>query len=206
MPMSTVSFSEGSSTGTNLLTRTHTPLPSIVFLHPYAETSWDDQLTKESLAERTIRATVHAKRTLMAGFTAVRCVCVVFSLPPSSLWLETAILCSPTEAKRILYAGTSEQKAQKTRTWLRSCLSGPNALIPGPRYFCANRAIVATGSYGACFRARRCPTTFSDGTEVSICDRTLKKKCEVRGIRCLQTEAASKVLSALRSPTESKSV
>jgi imidazolonepropionase-like amidohydrolase len=46
-----------------------------VFLHAYAETSWDDQVTKESIAERTIRATVHAKRTLMAGFTAVRCVC-----------------------------------------------------------------------------------------------------------------------------------
>jgi len=44
----------------------------LVFLHPYAETSWDDQLTKESLAERTIRATVHAKKTLLAGFTTVR--------------------------------------------------------------------------------------------------------------------------------------
>ncbi|KAH0837757.1 hypothetical protein J3R83DRAFT_5933 [Lanmaoa asiatica] len=43
-----------------------------VFLHPYSETSWEDQLTKESLAERTIRATVHAKRTLLAGFTTVR--------------------------------------------------------------------------------------------------------------------------------------
>jgi len=31
---------------------------------------------------------------------------------------------------------------------LRSCLSGPNPIIPGPRYFCANRAIVTTGSYG----------------------------------------------------------
>ena len=31
---------------------------------------------------------------------------------------------------------------------LRKCLSGPNPIIPGPRYFTANRAIVATGSYG----------------------------------------------------------
>ncbi|KAG1871568.1 hypothetical protein F4604DRAFT_2013550 [Suillus subluteus] len=38
------------------------------FLHPYAETSWEEQVTKESIVERTIRATVHAKRTLMAGF------------------------------------------------------------------------------------------------------------------------------------------
>jgi len=33
---------------------------------------------------------------------------------------------------------------------LRKCLSGPNALIPGPRYFCATRAIAPTGSYGLC--------------------------------------------------------
>ena len=32
---------------------------------------------------------------------------------------------------------------------LRKCLSGPKPLIPGPRYFCANRAIIASGSYGA---------------------------------------------------------
>jgi hypothetical protein len=31
---------------------------------------------------------------------------------------------------------------------LRKCISGPNPLIPGPRYFCANRAIVPTGAYG----------------------------------------------------------
>jgi hypothetical protein len=45
---------------------------SQVFLHSYAETSWADQVTKESLAERTVRATVHARKTLMAGYTAVR--------------------------------------------------------------------------------------------------------------------------------------
>ena len=31
---------------------------------------------------------------------------------------------------------------------LRKCLSGPNPIAVGPRYFIANRAIVATGSYG----------------------------------------------------------
>lgn len=46
----------------------------IVFLHSYAETSWENQVNKESLVERTVRATVHAKRTLMAGFTTVRSV------------------------------------------------------------------------------------------------------------------------------------
>jgi imidazolonepropionase-like amidohydrolase len=45
---------------------------SHLFLHPYNETSWDDQVLKESRAERTSRATNHAKATLMAGFTTVR--------------------------------------------------------------------------------------------------------------------------------------
>ncbi len=45
---------------------------SHLFLHPYNETSWDDQVLKESDAERTARATVHAKNTLLAGFTTVR--------------------------------------------------------------------------------------------------------------------------------------
>lgn len=45
---------------------------SHLFLHPYDETSWDDQVLHESIALRTARATVHAKTTLMAGFTTVR--------------------------------------------------------------------------------------------------------------------------------------
>ncbi|KAJ4481286.1 hypothetical protein J3R30DRAFT_3701004 [Lentinula aciculospora] len=86
------------------------------FLHSYGETSWDDQTTKESLVERTIRATVHARKTLMAGFTSVRDL------------------------------GT--EGAEDADISLRKCLSGPNSIIPGPRYFCASRAIVCTGSYG----------------------------------------------------------
>ena len=43
-----------------------------LFLHPYDETSWDDQVLKEPLALRTARAVVHARLTLMAGFTTVR--------------------------------------------------------------------------------------------------------------------------------------
>ncbi|KAH9854290.1 hypothetical protein C2E23DRAFT_818018 [Lenzites betulinus] len=102
--------------------REATVLPGLVdahvhmFLHPYAETSWEDQLTKESLVERTVRATVHARRTLMAGYTTVR-----------DLGTE----------------GAGDADVQ-----LRKCLAGPDALIPGPRYFCANRAIIASGSYG----------------------------------------------------------
>jgi len=45
---------------------------SHLFLHPYNETPWDDQVLKESRAERTARAVVHAKETLMAGFTTER--------------------------------------------------------------------------------------------------------------------------------------
>ncbi|MGZ4984681.1 MAG: amidohydrolase family protein [Chthoniobacterales bacterium] len=45
---------------------------SHMFLHPYKETTWDDQVTKESLALRTARATVHARKTLEAGFTTAR--------------------------------------------------------------------------------------------------------------------------------------
>lgn len=45
---------------------------SHLFLHPYNETPWDDQVLKESRAERTARAVLHAKATLMAGFTTVR--------------------------------------------------------------------------------------------------------------------------------------
>lgn len=45
---------------------------SHLFLHPYNETSWDDQVLKESRAERTARAVAHANATLMAGFTTVR--------------------------------------------------------------------------------------------------------------------------------------
>lgn len=45
---------------------------SHLFLHPYNETSWNDQVLNESRTERTIRATVHAKNTLLAGFTTVR--------------------------------------------------------------------------------------------------------------------------------------
>ena len=45
---------------------------SHLFLHPYNETSWNDQVTNESFALRTARATAHAQRTLMAGFTTVR--------------------------------------------------------------------------------------------------------------------------------------
>ena len=43
-----------------------------LFLHPYNEVSWNDQVIRESRAERTARAVNHAAATLAAGFTTVR--------------------------------------------------------------------------------------------------------------------------------------
>src|SRR2546421_351885 len=43
-----------------------------LFLPPYNETLWNDQVLHEPLALRTARAVVHARRTLEAGFTSER--------------------------------------------------------------------------------------------------------------------------------------
>lgn len=45
---------------------------SHLFLHPYNERSWDDQVLHESIALRTARAVTFARTTLLAGFTTVR--------------------------------------------------------------------------------------------------------------------------------------
>lgn len=47
-------------------------LHSHLFLHPYNETLWDDQVLKELLAYRTARAVAQARTTLEAGFTTLR--------------------------------------------------------------------------------------------------------------------------------------
>jgi imidazolonepropionase-like amidohydrolase len=47
-------------------------LHSHVLLHPYDETSWNDQVLRESLALRIARAVNHSRATLMAGFTTLR--------------------------------------------------------------------------------------------------------------------------------------
>ncbi len=43
-----------------------------LFLHPYDEASWDDQVLHEPLALRTSRAVANARATLLAGFTSER--------------------------------------------------------------------------------------------------------------------------------------
>src|SRR6187402_679784 len=63
---------------TTLVLAGSTLLPGLIeghshlLLHPYNETPWDEQVLKESDALRVARATVHARNTLMAGFTTVR--------------------------------------------------------------------------------------------------------------------------------------
>ena len=43
-----------------------------IFLHPYNETPWTQQVLAEPLAVRTARAVTHVRNTLMAGFTTIR--------------------------------------------------------------------------------------------------------------------------------------
>lgn len=56
----------------------HTLMPGLIeghshlLLHPYNETSWNDQVLKESPVERALRGSVHAKNSLMAGITSMR--------------------------------------------------------------------------------------------------------------------------------------
>jgi imidazolonepropionase-like amidohydrolase len=47
-------------------------LHSHVLLHPYNETTWDDQVIKEAPAYRVMMAARHAADTLQAGFTTLR--------------------------------------------------------------------------------------------------------------------------------------
>jgi len=56
----------------------HTLLPGLieghspVLLHPYNETTWNDQVLKESEAERVVRAVNHLRASLLAGITTMR--------------------------------------------------------------------------------------------------------------------------------------
>jgi imidazolonepropionase-like amidohydrolase len=45
---------------------------SHVFLHPYDETLWNDQVLKEPRPYRVVEAVLHARNTLMMGFTTLR--------------------------------------------------------------------------------------------------------------------------------------
>jgi imidazolonepropionase-like amidohydrolase len=47
-------------------------LHSHLLLHPYSEALWNDQVLKESVPFRTLRASAAARATLLAGFTLLR--------------------------------------------------------------------------------------------------------------------------------------
>lgn len=96
---------------------------SHLFLHPYNERSWDDQVLKESAADRRSMAIENAEKTLIAGFTTVRDLGTEGALY-DDVWLKESI-----------------QKELVSDTWI--------ALpIPVPRMIVATRAIVLTGTYG----------------------------------------------------------
>jgi imidazolonepropionase-like amidohydrolase len=87
---------------------------SHLLLHPYNETSWDDQVLAEPLSLRVARAVGHARRSLEAGFTTLRDL------------------------------GT--EGADDADAGIRDAID--QGIVSGPRLQIANRAIVATGSYG----------------------------------------------------------
>jgi len=45
---------------------------SHIFLHPYNEVLWNDQVLKEPPAYRTVKAVIHVRNTLLSGFTLLR--------------------------------------------------------------------------------------------------------------------------------------
>ena len=75
-PAATVQVPPGARTIT--LAAGTTLLPGLIeghshlLLHPYNETSWNDQVLREPLALRVARGVNHARATLMAGVTTVR--------------------------------------------------------------------------------------------------------------------------------------
>jgi imidazolonepropionase-like amidohydrolase len=68
VPATAVKINYPNSTLTPGLIEGHSHL----LLYPYNITDWDTQVLKESDSYRTVRATVHAKNTLLAGFTTAR--------------------------------------------------------------------------------------------------------------------------------------
>jgi imidazolonepropionase-like amidohydrolase len=68
VPSGTIKVNYSNATITPGLIEGHSHL----LLYPYNITDWDTQVLKETDNYRTARATVHAKNTLMAGFTTAR--------------------------------------------------------------------------------------------------------------------------------------
>lgn len=97
-----------------------TVLPGLIDSHTHVllqgditSQEYDDQLLKESLPYRTIRATAAARSALLNGFTALR----------------------DLETEGAMYADVDVKTAIE------------RGIIPGPRMFCATRAMAPTGMY-----------------------------------------------------------
>ncbi|KAJ7881117.1 hypothetical protein B0H14DRAFT_3082648 [Mycena olivaceomarginata] len=85
----------------------------------------------DQVTKESLESALYARKTLLAGYTSV---CLI--------WVRDL--------------GT--EGAEDDDIALQKCLvSGPQPLVPGPRYFTANRAIVSTGSYGLWFCLQFCP-------------------------------------------------
>jgi len=93
---------------------------SHLFLHPYNETSWNDQVLTEPRAERTARAVVHARETLMAGFTTVRDLGTE-GAGYDDVGLKTAIEKGVVPGPRMMVA---------TRAIVATGSYGPKTLVP----------------------------------------------------------------------------
>jgi imidazolonepropionase-like amidohydrolase len=101
---------------------------SHLFLHPYNQTTWNDQVLTESRAERTARAVTHAYATLMAGFTTTRDLGTEGAMY-DDVGLKTAIEKGIIPGPRMLVA---------TRAIVATGSYGPKGLV--------NEAIVPRGA------------------------------------------------------------
>lgn len=92
-----------------------------LFLHPYNETPWDDQVLHEPLALRTIRAAKQAEVTLRAGFTTERDLGTE-GAGYADVGLKKAIDSGLTPGSRLLVA---------TRAIVAQGAYGPKGFEPG---------------------------------------------------------------------------
>lgn len=100
-----------------------------------------------------MRAAVHARKTLLAGFTTVRYHRSLLVDKSRCFFPHICLFSSTSEYSCFRDLGT--EGAFDSDIGLRKCLSGRNALIPGPRYYCVTRALISTGSYGEFFATRQ---------------------------------------------------
>ncbi len=115
---------------------------SHVLLHPYSETSWNDQVAHEALALRIARATNHLRNTLRAGFTTIR------DLGTEGAGSPTGVTSTLSRMARHLFSlipGTASSSSTRLKPWffsrkstMRLARAGP---IPGKDWSCWTEAV-----------------------------------------------------------------